>query len=161
MNFVSTSQMNSLQVEVELNLKLICSWIHKCALYQYMVVHADVFFLCEPYPHDLPFQGQQQQQSAITPPVSSTGVWRLAALSVTVCLDVSLCPTHTHIYTHMHIHYHTERALQLVTGCFSQFAASLFNTQLSIQLLSSLISSPASKLRYALFKNRPTAESGP
>lgn len=67
--------------------------------------------------------------------------------------DVFLCPTHTH--------YYTERALQLVTGCFSQSAASLFNTQLSIQLLSSLISSPASKLRYALFKNRPTAEFGP
>lgn len=104
---------------------------------------------------DLKFQGQQQQQPAITPPVSSTGVWRLAALSVTVCLNVS--PSHTHTHT-PNI---TERALQLVTGCFSQSAASLFNTHLSIQLLSALISSPASKLRYALFKSRPTAESGP
>lgn len=65
--------------------------------YQYMGVHADVY-LCVVQSHNLLFQGQQQQkQPVITPPVSSKGVWCLAALSgVTVCLDVFPCRTHTH-----------------------------------------------------------------
>lgn len=78
--FIPGLQTDSLHVEVHLR---VC--MHMCCCCFFL-------FLCA-YPHD--FQGQQRQQSAITPPVSSMGVWRLAALSVIVCLDVSLCPTHT------------------------------------------------------------------
>lgn len=62
-----------------------------------MGVHTDVY-LCVVQSQNLLFQGQQQQkQPVITPPVSSKGVWCLAALSgVTVCLDVFPCRTHTH-----------------------------------------------------------------
>lgn len=59
-------------------------------------------------------KGQQLQQSAITPPVSSTGVWRLALLSMIVCLDVFLRPTHTDMCARAHTrrkknHTHIER----------------------------------------------------
>lgn len=108
--------------------------------YQYMGVHTDVY-LCVVQSQNLLFQGQQQQkQPVITPPVSSKGVWCLAALSgVTVCLDVFPCRTHTHTRKESERARERERALQLVTGSFSAAAASLYNTQLSIQLLSSFI----------------------
>lgn len=102
------------------------------------------------------FQGQRQQQSAITPPVSSKGC---LAPGSPICDCVPRCvpvppPPTTHTLSH-------REALQLVTGYFSQSTASLFNTWLSIQLLSSLISSLASKLRYTVFKNRLAAEFTP
>lgn len=95
-------QMNSTSyMEVEPNFQLMCF----CVYIIYMLVYGcgcRCVFVC-PCPRDFTFQGQQQrQQSAITPPDSSMGVCRLEALSVTVCLDVSLCPPPPHIYSLSH-----------------------------------------------------------
>lgn len=88
---------DSLQVQLELN---ITSWarLHKCAAaschFIRQLMRMQTFFVFF-FLRKLMFWGQLQQLSAKTPPVSSTGVWRLAALSATVCLHVPVS-THTH-----------------------------------------------------------------
>lgn len=114
----------------------------------YMSVNANADFFCV---FLLTWLNVLRANAAVVCKDATRLIYGCLATGSTISHCVPTCPR---IHTYTHQRYRTERALQLVTGCSSQSAASLFNTQLSIQLLSLLISSPASKLRYVLFKKQ-------